>query len=86
MTLPNTAIQLEQLIRELNDPRNQGVPDRIYELQKQIQQLQRTPSAWQAGLDLLDHAESQMRFYGALTLTIKVNTDWLVARYWIELL
>ena len=67
---------MEQLIRELNDPANQGVPDRINEIQKQIQQLQREQAAWQLGLEFLQHNDSLIRFYGALTLTIKINADW----------
>ncbi|KAI9874089.1 MAG: hypothetical protein M1823_007766, partial [Watsoniomyces obsoletus] len=67
---------MEQLIRELNVPANQGAPERINEIQKQIQQLQRDKSAWQLGLDFLQHDESIIRFYGALTLTVKINADW----------
>lgn len=67
---------METLIRALNDPSNQGSPERIAEIQREIQKLQRQPSAWQAGIDLLNHPEPVMRFYGALTLTIKINADW----------
>ncbi len=67
---------MEQLIRELNDPGNQAAPERINEIQRQIQRLQRDKSAWQGGLDLLQHYEAIIRFYGALTLTIKINADW----------
>ncbi|KAK5208484.1 member of the karyopherin-beta [Exophiala xenobiotica] len=67
---------MEQLIRELNDPVNQAAPERINEIQRQIQRLQRDKSAWQGGLDLLQHGEAIIRFYGALTLTIKINADW----------
>ena len=67
---------MEQLIGELYDPLNQSSPERINEVQKQIQLLQREKSAWQLGLDLLNHGEATVRFYGALTLTIKINADW----------
>jgi hypothetical protein len=67
---------MEQLIRELYDPSNQGSSDRINEIQRQIQRLQREKAAWQLGLDLLQHDEATVRFYGALTLTIKINADW----------
>lgn len=67
---------MESLIRDLNDPSNQGSPDRIHDLQRQIQKLQKDPSAWQLGLDLLQHEEDVMRFYGALTIGIKVSNDW----------
>ncbi len=67
---------MEQLIRELNNPDNQAAPERINEIQRQIQRIQREKAAWQIGLDLLQHQEAIIRFYGALTLTIKINADW----------
>lgn len=67
---------MEQLISELHNPSNQSSPDRIHEIQRQLQRLQREKTAWQLGLDLLHHGEATVRFYGALTLTIKINADW----------
>ncbi|EXJ80406.1 hypothetical protein A1O1_08550 [Capronia coronata CBS 617.96] len=67
---------MEELIRELNDPSNQSAPERINEIQRQIQRLQREKTAWQLGLDLLQNEDATLRFYGALTLTIKINADW----------
>jgi hypothetical protein len=69
---------MEQLIRELNDPANQGIPGRINDVQWQLQRLQRDESAWQGGLDLLQNPDPLVQFYGALTLTIKINADWSV--------
>ena len=67
---------MENLIVELYSPGNQSSPDRVNEIQKRIQLLQREKTAWQLGLDLLHHGEATVRFYGALTLTIKINADW----------
>lgn len=67
---------MEPLILELNNPTNQGQPQKIQELQRQIQVLQREKSAWQTGLDFLSHEQATIRFYGALTLTVKINADW----------
>ena len=67
---------MEHLIVQLYSPANQSSPDRINEVQTQIQRLQRERSAWQLGLELLHHGEATVRFYGALTLTIKINADW----------
>ena len=67
---------MESLVRELNSPSNQSSADRIKEIQRQIQQFQRDRSAWQLGLDFVQHEDSLIRFYGALTLTIKINADW----------
>ncbi len=67
---------MEKLIVQLYAPANQSSPERINEVQTQIQRLQREKSAWQLGLDLLHQDEATVRFYGALTLTIKINADW----------
>lgn len=67
---------MEQLIRDLNSPHNQGRPDAINTIQRQIQRLQREPAAWQTGLNLLDSQEQLLQFYGALTIGLKVNAYW----------
>jgi hypothetical protein len=67
---------MEPLIRALNDPRNQGSPPQIHEIQRQLQVLQRESSAWQTSLNFLQNEDAIIRFYGALTLTIKINADW----------
>ena len=69
-------MDLEKLIHELNNPANQSAPESVNQIQTQIQQLQREKSAWKLGLDFLQHSESVIRFYGALTLTVKINADW----------
>lgn len=68
--------QMERLINELNSPRNQGKPEAINEIQKQLQRLQSDPTAWQGALDLLSNDDNILRFYGALTLGLKINADW----------
>lgn len=67
---------MEQLIRNLNSPQNQGRPDAINLIQRQIQHLQRQQSAWQMSLDLLKSDDQVLQFYGALTIGLKVNADW----------
>ena len=67
---------MEQLIRDLNSPQNQGRPDAINTIQRQLQRLQKDSSAWQLSLVLLDNDEQLLQFYGALTLAQKVNADW----------
>ena len=67
---------MEQLILDLNSPATQSSPGRIHDLQREIQLLQREKSAWQTGLDFLHNEQEIIRFYGALTLTIKINTHW----------
>ncbi|KAK5082951.1 member of the karyopherin-beta [Lithohypha guttulata] len=67
---------MEHLIRDLNSPQNQGNPDAINTIQRQLQRLQREPTAWQTGLELLNSHEPLLQFYGALTLGQKVKVDW----------
>jgi len=67
---------MEQLILDLNSPATQSSPGRVHDLQREIQLLQREKSAWQTGLDFLHNEQEIIRFYGALTLTIKINTHW----------
>ncbi|RMZ86035.1 hypothetical protein DV737_g303, partial [Chaetothyriales sp. CBS 132003] len=67
---------MDQLIRDLYSSANQGSKDRVQEIQCQIQQLQRQPSAWQLALDFLHNGDANVRFYGALTLIVKINADW----------
>ena len=67
---------MEILILELNSPVNQSSSERVQEIQRRIQQLQRERSGWQKGFELLGSEDQTLRFYGALTLTIKINADW----------
>lgn len=66
---------MEQLIEELVDLASRPSPARIEEVQREIQRLQREPDGWQRGLALLKKDSPHFRFYGALTLTVKIRTD-----------
>ena len=70
---------MEQLIRELTDTLTRPSPARIDHLQREIQFLQRQDSAWLVAISLLRNGDSNLRFYGALTLTVKINTSWYVS-------
>lgn len=67
--------EMEKLIKELTESERRPSPSRVTELQKEIQQLQRQASGWDEGLSLLKRDESELRFYGALTLMVKIRTD-----------
>jgi hypothetical protein len=69
---------MEQLIKQLNSQSNRPSPDEIREIERRIQNLQREFSGWRLGVDLLGNEDPLVRFYGALTLTIKINADWYV--------
>src|SRR5947209_20574673 len=69
---------MEQLIKQLNNQSNRPSPDEVREIERRIQNLQREFSGWRLGVDLLSNEDPLVRFYGALTLTIKINADWYV--------
>ena len=67
---------MEELIEELVDPGSRPTPQRVDQVQREIQRLQREPTGWHLGLALLRKNNSSFRFYGALTLIVKIRTDW----------
>ncbi|KAI4095613.1 MAG: hypothetical protein LQ344_001544 [Seirophora lacunosa] len=72
--LDMTALdRAEQLIQQLYQP---GSPHQISEIQEDLQQLQRSSLGWQLADRLLKSEDEKVRFFGALTFTIKINVDW----------
>ena len=69
---------MEQFVKQLYDPLKRPSPAEIGRLGVEISKLQREHSGWRLGLDLLHNEDNNLRFYGALTLTIKINNDWFV--------
>jgi hypothetical protein len=69
---------MEQLIKRLHNTSPPPSPSEIQEIEGKIQSLQRESTGWSVGLDLLTHEQPIARFYGALTLTVKINADWCV--------
>ena len=67
------ASQFADLVTQLAKSSNSSL---VPELEKQIQHLQREESAWLIGFYALTHDDPHVRFYGALTLTVKINTQW----------
>ncbi|KAI9890239.1 MAG: hypothetical protein M1814_004401 [Vezdaea aestivalis] len=80
MASPNSASNqsrssqnVNELILELyraSDPR------RIDQIQATLQEIQRSNEAWRLADTLLDNEDEKVRFFGALTLTVKLNLDW----------
>ncbi|KAL4933131.1 putative importin 13 [Aspergillus undulatus] len=64
------------LVSQLYDPANSGNPAKINVLQEQLQNLQKGPHAWLIANSLLADENTDLRFFGALTFTVKVNHDW----------
>lgn len=67
---------VERLVQQLYLP---GTPQQIVEIQNNLQQLQRSDQGWQLADTLLQSQDEKVRFFGALTFTIKINSDWSVS-------
>ncbi|KAA8641852.1 putative importin 13 [Aspergillus tanneri] len=84
MDVPGQASDVQLLINEaktlvsqLYDSANTGNPSKIKAIQEHLQILQKGPHAWIIASYLLnDDASTDLRFFGALTFTVKINQDW----------
>ena len=62
-----------QLVQKLYQP---GSPQEVARIQDALQKLQRSQQGWQLADALLQSQDEKVRFFGALTFTIKINQDW----------
>lgn len=70
--LPLALPDIEALVKTLYDP---GHARKIPETEATLRVLQRSPQGWEIGDALLNSSDGNVRFFGALTLTVKVNAD-----------
>jgi hypothetical protein len=70
--LPLSVEEIEKLVQTLYDP---GHATKISETEATLRILQRSPQGWEMGNALLNSTDENVRFFGALTLTVKVNAD-----------
>ncbi|KAI8963555.1 ARM repeat-containing protein [Daldinia sp. FL1419] len=68
ITLP----EVEQLVHELYKP---NPPHTISRIQEILQTLQKSPGGWQLADGLLSRPDQNVKFFGALTFTVKLNTE-----------
>lgn len=68
MTLP----EVEGLVHELYKP---NPPQTISRIQEILQTLQKSPAGWQLADGLLSRPDDNIKFFGALTFTVKLNTE-----------
>jgi hypothetical protein len=61
-----------QLIHRLYRP---GSPEELARIQDALQKVQRSSDGWQVADSLLESPEQHVRFFGALTFTVKLNSD-----------
>ncbi|KAF2678963.1 hypothetical protein K458DRAFT_315514 [Lentithecium fluviatile CBS 122367] len=70
--LPLNFEEIENLVKTLYEP---GHGKKISETEATLRMLQRSPQGWEIGDALLNSTDENVRFFGALTLTVKVNAD-----------
>jgi hypothetical protein len=71
------GLTIFQLVNVISKPQGQN-PAELRAVQARLQELQKGPQGWFIADGLLASADSDVRFFGALTFTIKVNQDWLL--------
>ncbi|KAL6164616.1 member of the karyopherin-beta [Exserohilum turcicum] len=64
--------EIERLVKSLYEP---GQAKKISETEATLRVLQRSPQGWEIANALLKSDDEQVRFFGALTLTVKLNAD-----------
>ncbi|KAI9818503.1 MAG: hypothetical protein M1827_000562 [Pycnora praestabilis] len=66
-------MEVEELVKRLYLPES---PVLIGKIQSVLHNLQRSPEGWQLADALLGSHDDKVRFFGALTFTVKLNADW----------
>lgn len=76
--LPTSLAEVESLILALYSPNT--LHTNIGSIQDTLQRLQRSPEGWRLAQTFLDRpvqstADDQIKFFGALTIIVKLNTE-----------
>lgn len=69
---PLDFAEIERLVKSIYEP---GQGKKIAETEATLRVLQRSPQGWEIADALLKSDDEQVRFFGALTLTVKLNAD-----------
>jgi hypothetical protein len=69
---PMSFAEIEGLVKSLYEP---GHAKKITQTEATLRVLQRSPQGWEIADALLKSEDEQVRFFGALTLTVKLNAD-----------
>ena len=72
---PKSLAEVENLIIALYEPSNSQL---VPVIQSKLQSLQKSPEGWQLADALLNSTDDKVRFFAALTFTVKLNSDWSV--------
>jgi hypothetical protein len=70
--LPMGFDEIERLVKSMYEP---GQGKKITQTEATLRILQRSPQGWEIANALLKSEDEQVRFFGALTLTVKLNAD-----------
>lgn len=70
--IPLSLQEIETLVKTMYVP---GNAKKIAETEATLRVLQRSPQGWEIGDALLSNADENVRFFGAITLTVKLNAD-----------
>ncbi|KAF1915474.1 armadillo-type protein [Ampelomyces quisqualis] len=71
-SFPLSFAEIEGLVKSLYDP---GNAKQISQNEATLKVLQRSSQGWEIADALLKNTDEQVRFFGALTLTVKLNAD-----------
>ncbi|OTB08480.1 hypothetical protein M426DRAFT_317105 [Hypoxylon sp. CI-4A] len=73
LSLSNVTLpEVEHFVQELYKP---NTPQTISRIQEILQTLQKSPGGWQLADGLLGRPDDNVKFFGALTFTVKLNTE-----------
>lgn len=72
VAIPQTVTEVEHLVKRLYQP---GHPALITNINDQLQQLQRSEHGWKLADELMGSDDRTVRFYAALTFTVKLNNE-----------
>ncbi|KAH8683271.1 armadillo-type protein [Tricladium varicosporioides] len=70
--LPGNLDETVALILQLYRPDSHG---KVAKIQETLQKLQRSSFGWELAYSLREHPSEEVRFFAALTFTVKLNTD-----------
>lgn len=70
--LPMGLEEIERLVKSMYQP---GQARKITQTEATLRVLQRSPQGWEIADTLLKSDDEHVRFFGALTLTVKLNAD-----------
>lgn len=72
VAVPQSVSDAAALVKQLYQP---GPPAVITAIQHRLQTLQKSPDGWQLADAFLADGDHHVRFFGALTFTVKLNND-----------